>query len=391
MKFTVNRRIMLEYLKSMIRVVPKSSPVKELTGFLIEANEDDGCLCITANNTEAAIQRKFKPTVETGGEFVMDAKLLTDMLSVLGGTDVTFEEVNPGMIKIKSENCVYSVRVLSSRVYPRPEMPFPDDTLKITGLKQMYAKTCATAAKGDVSQVLSGIHIDIAPEGVRMVSCDLRSIAVARKMMQCGGSLSFTLPKASLSYLAGAIGNDDELEVGISGSFVVFMKKGMMFSARLPAHEYVNIDTILNSMQQLYMASVEFDDFKPHILNICDVASMSSETSYIKLLFQENRIEMETKNDIGSGSNSCKAVMIEGNPCSFYYPANMLKDIFRTVEGTLIIQVDKRGYMLVFDRLNKYMLTPIREEFAEKQAEKFAERKKAVKTKPKLKTESKAA
>ena len=81
MKFTVNRTIMLEYLKSMIRVVPKSAAVKELKGFLIEANEDDGYLYLTANNLEAAIQRKFKPVVETGGEFVMDAKLLTDILN----------------------------------------------------------------------------------------------------------------------------------------------------------------------------------------------------------------------------------------------------------------------------------------------------------------------
>jgi len=34
---------MLEYLKSMIRVVPKSSPVKELTGFLIEGTSKNSC------------------------------------------------------------------------------------------------------------------------------------------------------------------------------------------------------------------------------------------------------------------------------------------------------------------------------------------------------------
>ena len=281
------------------------------------------------------------------------------------------------------------MHVLSGRIYPRPEMPFPEDTVKVAGLKQMYTKTCAAVAKGDASQVLSGIHIDITPDEIRTVSCDSRSVAMARREMRCGGSLSFTLPKASFSYLAGAIGNDDELEVGVSGAYAVFMKEGMMFSARFLAHEYVNIDTILNSMQQSYMASIEFDEFKAQIANICDIASMGSETSYIKLTFKEDRIEMETKSDVGSGSNSCRAVMIEGKECSFYYPANMLKDIFRTVEGTLILQVDKRGYLLVFDKFNKYMLTPIREESAKKQAEKFAEKKKSGKSKSKA--EPKAA
>ena len=391
MKFTVNRRIMLEYLKSMIRVVPKSAPVKELTGFLIEANEDDGYLYLTANNMEAAIQRKFKPVVETGGEFVMDAKLLTDILTALGGTEAVFEEVKPGIIEIKSGNCTYTMHVLSGRIYPRPEMPFPENTVKVTGLKQMYTKTCAAVAKGDASQVLSGIHLDITPEGIRAIGCDLKGAAIAHREMRCGGSLSFTLPKASLSYLAGAIGNDDELEVGISGVFVVFMKEGMMFSAKRMMNEYVDIDAVLNSMKQAYMARIEYAEFKAQIANICDVASMGSETSYVKLSFKEDRIEIETKSDVGGGSNVCGTVMIAGKECSFYYPANMLKDIFRTVEGTLIVQVDERGYLLVFDKFNKYMLTPMRAEFVEKQAEKFAEKKKTVKTKSKSKTEAQAA
>lgn len=46
MKFTANRRIMLEYLKTMISVVPKNSTIQELKGFLVEANEDDGYIYI---------------------------------------------------------------------------------------------------------------------------------------------------------------------------------------------------------------------------------------------------------------------------------------------------------------------------------------------------------
>ena len=45
---------MLEHLKTMIKVVPKNSPTHELKGFLIEANEDDGYLYMTANNLEVA-------------------------------------------------------------------------------------------------------------------------------------------------------------------------------------------------------------------------------------------------------------------------------------------------------------------------------------------------
>ena len=86
MKFKVNRKVMLEHLKSMYKVVPKSSTVQELKGFLLEANEDDGYVYVTANNLEAAVQRKFKADIENGGGFIVEARLLINMLTLLDGT-----------------------------------------------------------------------------------------------------------------------------------------------------------------------------------------------------------------------------------------------------------------------------------------------------------------
>lgn len=388
MKFTVNRKIFLEYLKSIIRIVPKSSPVKELTGFLIEANEDDGYLYVTATDLDTAVQRKLKPVVETGGKFVMKAKPLVDILDVLDGTDVVFKEIKPGVIEIKGGSCEYTMHVLSAGTYPRPELPFPDATVKVTGIKQLYAKTCAVAANEEVSDVLSGIHIEIKPESLRAVSCDSKGIAMSSRESSCGGNLSFTIPKVPLSYLAAAIGNDDELEVGINGPFVTFMKESLFFSTKRLMKEYVNADGILSSFNAIYAAKADFLELKDRITNICNIARMGNETSYIKIRFKENKIEIETQNDVGGGYEECGAVMINGKECCFYYPANMLKDIFRTVEGTLIIQVDRRGYLLVFDKFNKYMMTPIREEFAEKQANKLAEKKQTGKSKSKTKTKA---
>ena len=60
MKFTVNRKIMLEHLKTMIRIIPKSNSLQELTGFLIEANENDGYLYMTATNMKAAMMKETR-------------------------------------------------------------------------------------------------------------------------------------------------------------------------------------------------------------------------------------------------------------------------------------------------------------------------------------------
>ena len=387
MKFKANRKIMLEHLKSMYKVVPKSTTVQELSGFLIEANENDGYVYMTANNLEAAVQRKFKAEIETAGACIIEAKMLISMLALLKGDDVSFDETKKGITEIKSGNCTYTIKVLDAKIYPRPEMPFPEDTVKITGLKQMYQKTSSTVAKGEASKSLVGIHVDVKDNSVRAVGCDSRGLALCAKDMKCGGDLSFTLHKNVFSYLANAAG-DDDLEVGKCGLYIIFMKDGMLFSAKPLMYEYVNVDVMLNSIKRDYLAKVEFDEFKDIVSYIVDIANMGSETSYIKFEFIDDAINISTANDVGNGSTTMPAVVVESSgKKEYYYPAGMLKDIFKTVEGTILLQLDKRGYMMVFDKYNKYMLTPIRDISVQKQAEKFAAKKKPKKAK----TENKAA
>lgn len=390
MKFTVNRKVMYEHLKTMIKVVPKDSPIQELKGFLVEANDDDGYLYLTANNLEVAMQRKFKPEVETGGSFVMEAKMLVDILALLGSEDVVFEEVKPGIVEIKGGNCVYTMRVLDSRIYPRPEIPFPDSTVGICNIKQMYSKTYATVGGESSNEALRGIHFHITQNGFKLESCNIQDIAIAANKMSCGGTMDFMLPKQNVSYLASAAG-DEELEVGICGPSVVFMKEGMLFSTRRLTADFVDINRLLGSLQMVYTAAVDGEVFKNEILNTCDVASMGSETSFVKLDFNETSINSSTLNEIGSGSNTTNCVTVNSSyGLSFYYPVSDLKNIFKTVEGRMMLQLDKRGYLLVEDMNNKYMLTPKTDMAVKKQHERIEERKKKPKGKKKAQEEQAA-
>ncbi len=390
MKFIVNRKIMLEHLKTMIRIVPKTNPVQELTGFLIEANEDDGFLYMTATNLEATIQRKFKPQVETGGNFVMTAHLLVDILSLLSGDEVLFEETQKGTMVIKSDSCTYTMRVLDGARYPKPDIPFPSSVVHIADIRKFYTKTYAATAKSGSADVLKGIHFEIKKDKMKAVGCNLNTIALATKQMNCGGELSFTLTKEMLSYLSAAAG-DSELEVGVCGNSVIFMKEGMLFSAKRLAQEYVNVDIIFDKLKTDYVATVGFDELKKHILNTCDISSMGSEASYIKFDFADDKIDMSTRNDTGNGVNTAKVTKTEGDSGkSYYYRQQALKEIFKTVEGTLVIRLDKSGYMVIMDQFNQYLLMPVPENMALKQLEKYEEVKTKKAKKVKTATEQKA-
>lgn len=379
MKFKVNRNILLEYLKSMEKIVQKDSPIEELRGFLVEANEDDGHLYLTANNLKTAVIRKLEAGIESGGSFVMNARRLIHIVSVAGCEDMVFEEVKKGVIRITAGTCTYRLPILDSAKYPRTEIPFPDSTVSMCGLKQLYLKTCSSVGKGSDNEALKGIHVDIENDGFRAISCNGQNIALASKEITCGGKLGFTVSKHDFFNLAYTAG-DDDVQVGISGPHIVFMKKGMLFSMKTLNQRFIDADMILRAIKTAYMSAVDFDVFKEALVSTCDIAGAGIGKAYVKLDFEDNKISMSAKSSISRGNNEAEAVLIEGKSgMSFYYPAAQLRDIFRTVEGRFLIELDNRGYLLARDRYNKFMLTPVDKATVERQLEKSIEKQ----TKPK--------
>ena len=133
MRARMNRKILLSYLKSMVRVVPQSNSIMELMGFMIECNEDEGVVYITVSNLETTIQRKFNASIEEGGSFVVAARMFLGIVDRLGGEDIILEH-NEKLLGITSERCRFDVPVLSARNYQKINIKYYDDLLKIKGI-----------------------------------------------------------------------------------------------------------------------------------------------------------------------------------------------------------------------------------------------------------------
>lgn len=384
MKFKINRDVLLDIFKSIYKVVPKDSPMKELTCFLFEADEDDGYLYITATNLEVSVQRKAKVSIESGGSMLMDAKFIYELVQLFNEEYVEFSVVNEGTAEIRSGNCVSIRKVMNPKSYPKTIIPFPDTMATVSNLASLYTKTRGAVLTSGVPDGMKGIHFDIRSNGFRVISCNLQNISMVSHMMECENSMEFTLPKLAYMYLASAAG-DGEIKVGTTDTHVIFMRDGLTFSTRKMVHDYVNVDNILNGLKPVYSLKVEYSDFKPQFENTHAVAMMGSKTSYIGLEFTDDKIVVTTQNDIGKCCNDVDAVKISGEEnMKFFYPAAHLKNVFDTVEGTLIIQIDKRGYILIRDRHNRFMMTRVGDEAVKKQMEEYMQPKK-----PKSKTTSK--
>ena len=192
MRARMNRKILLSYLKSMVRVVPQSNSIMELMGFMIECNEDEGVVYITVSNLETTIQRKFNASIEEGGSFVVAARMFLGIVDRLGGEDIILEH-NEKLLGITSERCRFDVPVLSARNYPKINIPYPDDLLKIKGICSLYSKTSAAVGTDIKRPSLTGIHLEIYSDTVRASACDAFRMAVTEIKCNCGGKMSVTV------------------------------------------------------------------------------------------------------------------------------------------------------------------------------------------------------
>ena len=154
------------------------------------------------------------------------------------------------------------------------------------------------------------------------------------------------------------------------------MKEGMLFSSKKIPVDFVDVNKILNSLQTVYTAAIRSEEFKEEILNTCDLASMGKETSYIKLEFNESSICLSTLNEVGNGENMIPCITVKSTfGLSNYYSASALKNALKTVEDRVMLRLDERGYMLIEDERNRFMITPIPDISVRNQFKKIGERK----------------
>lgn len=378
MRVTINRQKLFGYLKSMIRIVPQSHKIMELVGFLVECNEDDGFVYITASNLETTIQRKFKANIEEGGSFVVAARMFFGITERMSGEDIMLE-YDGKLLGITSEQCRYDIPVLHSRNYPKPDIPFPDDLMKISGICSLYSKTSAAVGSDDKKPALTGIHLNVYSDTVQAASCDIHRLAVTENECDCGGKLSVTIPKRSFFYLANAVEDKDTLEFGLCGSSVVFMKPDMLFSTRIIADPFLDIDRLLKMPDKKLVAKIKSVDMQTMVETVSMITSISEDTAPIALKLKENSVQVSVESTEAESSIDITAEVVDGDGREFYYSARYFSDMLKVIRGDAELYMTTGGVLYVSDARSEYMLVNCRKGEVKRKAKKAVSKVKAKK------------
>lgn len=355
---TVNRAEFLDAIKRASSIAPADSPLEILKGALLEADAASGRLTITSTNMEVSLEEKLPCSVQEDGAFVFKAKMLAEMFQLLPMDTVLISRPeNQGRVSIQSENAGYEVDVWERGAFPKPDLPFPEDTVKLSGIPGMAQRTVFATAQDNSKPMLKCVNLMFTNVGLKAAGSNGNCIVTAKGDDQSRGNISLLIPAVSLGKLARMCTDEDEFRVGTTGKSIVFFKDNFLFSARLMEGGYIDTELLLSSIKNSFTVLTDIQDLKNALTSVLTVEPDGK----VRLSFQDQRIEFHCTGKYGNASVPVEVVALSGNPIGdYWFSPRQLNSCLKALQGVVTLGIANGGMLTISTQDAYYMQNAVR-------------------------------
>lgn len=352
MRFEINRLEMVEAAKNAAKVVPARAPVDILNGVLVEGNDNTAEVFMTATNFEMSIQLKTKASVAESGSMLVNPRLLVDMLSLLSGEFVIFSADRTDVLRVIGGKCAYEIKCLLARHYPKPIMPFPEDTVKVSGICSLSRRTVFAVSKEEHKPALQCVNVKLTQNTIHAAACDGIRMILVKDEAESLENQEFLLPGHSLQTLAAISTDADIYEVADMGKEIVFVKENMMFTMRKIESSYIDTNSLIKSVKPVYSAVTDAYEMR----KVLDLISVGAGVQPVNLVMINGQIHLNCNGESGAVHSVVAAKISTDTPeTGFYYNTAKLYKLFQVVDGKVKLEFDSKGTLLVKTRNEVYL------------------------------------
>lgn len=354
----IKRDEILALAAQVAKATPRETATEALQGIHLEADSRRSMLTLTATNHEIAIRTSMGACVENAGSVVINASLFLSILARLPEENMDLAVERPGRITIRSGHSCFRIDVLSGDKYPMPELPFPDDTIPVSGLCSL-AKNTAFAAAADSSQSpqMKCVRLQIGPDGLKGCTSNGFCIMEADGDKQCKGQVELLLPARSLKVLASISKDSDVYEMGLTGKSLVFWNGTLLFSARLVDGKFPDTTGVFRQFRCQYSAHLDSSALRNAL---AVVSSVSEANGKVEFSFGEHELILSAESACGKSSAPIKALILNAPPNSFYYNYKKLLEYLRLTAEKITLEFDQTGLLVIRSGPTRYLQAPMR-------------------------------
>lgn len=360
MRFTANRELLYEAVKTVLKTVSPNKDIPEISGVLIEANAETGVLTLTGTDVRTHIQCRLRQEhIEEGGSIIL-TPIISDMLRLLDGDTVAFQDEGR-LIDLRSGNCSYTMSYLNSKSFPKLQIPFPEDTIQIKGINSLVKRTAIATDCNNTDQTkMSFAYVKLNFENgiAKAEATDGNCIAVSVSPHCADGNLEMILHEKALQTLVSIVKPSEELYVGIVDKFAIFMKEDMIFSTMLFSGEFLEASDLIEKVNFVYKATADAKEMYELIDNVSSVFS-SNDDKCVNIKLENDALCAQTKTSACISTSSINVVDFTPIPNEgFHYVPKRLTDCLRHMTGPIKLRFDNRGFLLMEANGSKYFVCP---------------------------------
>ncbi len=391
MNFIANRTTMHKAVKNAMRAISNNKSIPELNGLLFEADANSGIISITGTDIQTQIQCRIKADhIIEGGSCIL-TPVVAEMLRLLPEDTVEIaNSFDSRMLDIKSGKSQYTVPFMNSEKFPKMQIPFPEDFICVKGLNSVIKRTIFATDSANQSQAerksLQFVKLTFTNGQTKAEATDGAIAAVSEMPFGADGNLKLILHEKALNILSSIVQPSEDLYVGVTGKFAMFMKQDMFFSSMLYDGRYIEGGKLVEYVKPQFKATADAKELFSLADNVATIFN-SNDDKCINVCITDNKVSMQTKTYTGNSRAEISATdTIPTATEGFNYNAKWLLSCLKQASGPLTMSMDGRGFMLIEANQSKYCVSPrgpVKIKTPEQKAEK---EKKPRKTKAKATT-----
>ena len=298
MKLTIKKEILLEALNKVSKAISTKNLIPVLAGIKFELKKKK--LTLTASDNDITIQTVINIDdddenikVEKEGSIIIQGKYVLDIVRKLPDKFINIEVVDELKILIYTENSEFNLNGINEKEYPNISLDESKSKILINNItfKNIVNQTAFAASNEETKPVLTGINFNINEDTLECNSTD--SYRLARKVVKLEKSSSenfnIVIPSHNLLEFSRILDEDENenVEIHITGSKVLFVYKNLKFQSRLINGTYPNTSNLIPN-----------DEFLVIKTNINDLYNVVDRASILTSDKEKNIVTLETNGNI---------------------------------------------------------------------------------------------
>ena len=262
MNIICDKTLLSAAIDGVSKAVTMRSAIPVLEGILLKAEGFQ--LTLTGYDLEMGIVTTIEANVKEPGEIVLNAKLLSSMVSRMPSGQISSHSAENGKTTIQSGVAQFEIQSMTATDFPELPNTGAEETLTIkTGvLRDMIDRTLYAVSQDEKKPAHTGELFEIQPDKLTVVALDGYRLAIVERPVTAVKDIRIIVPSKTMNEVSHLLANDDEELVHISANrrYVVFTTAGYTIMSRLIEGEFLNYRNVIpnGSRTQVTINTKEF-------------------------------------------------------------------------------------------------------------------------------------